>query len=91
MSAKATQAIFRQAKMNFMLHFLEEENRKSGYPWSLDHFRYNDNRPEGWTCHQMEKTIGDLIEEGLVELVPDGKYTNIVPTPKERGANNDVE
>ena len=91
MRDKATQAVFRPANMNFMLHFLEEENRKSGYPCSLEQFRYKDGRPDGWTYHQIEKTIGDLIEEGLVELVPDGGCTNIVPTPKERGANNDVE
>ena len=91
MSDKATQAIFRQANMNFLLHFLRWGHGIQGYPWSLEHFRYKNNRPDGWTCHQMEKTIGDLIEEGLVELVPDGKYTNIVPTPKESDANNDVE
>jgi len=82
MRDKATQSVFRQAKMNFMLHFLRKENGKREDPYPLELFRYKNGRPDGWTYHQIEKTIGDLIVEGLVELVPDEGWTRIVLTPK---------
>ncbi len=82
MRDKATQSVFRQAKMNFMLHFLREKNGKGEYTYALEDFRYKNGRPDGWTYHQTEKTIGDLTVEGLVELVPDEGWTRIVLTAK---------